>query len=87
MKVLYISHIGILGESSRSLFEFLSAFPNHSIDLFVICAKGDFAVMMKKLVITIITSIGIHQFNNTEYGHYTKLSWLIIFKFSRKVCF
>jgi len=80
MKVLYINHVGILGGASRSLFELLSAFPKNSIDSHVICPRGNFAVMIEKLGIPIITSIGMSQFDNTEYSYYHKLRWIIIFR-------
>ena len=80
MKILYINHVNILGGASRSLIELLAAFPEGKIKPHVISPKGDFANHIKKLGFPIINTIGLSQFDNTEYSYYNRLRWIVLFR-------
>lgn len=80
MKVLYISHVGNLAGAARSLLELLSSFPKGKIDPYLISPKGGFADEIKSKGFPIINTVGISQFDNTQYGHYRKLRWLILLR-------
>ena len=80
MKILYINHVGNLAGTSRSLLELISSFPKGKINAHIISPKGKFADTIRLKGIPIINTLGICQFDNTEYSHYRNLRWLILLR-------
>ena len=80
MKILYINHVGNFAGTSRSLFELITSFPKKSVYPYLISPRGNFADKIIDLKIPMIKSIGISQFDNTQYGYYRKLRWIILLR-------
>ncbi|EZH72297.1 hypothetical protein ATO12_22865 [Aquimarina atlantica] len=80
LKILYIHHCGTQGGSSRSLREMIQAFPDRSVQPYVISPKGTAADYFEKANIPVIRTIGISQFDMTQLGYYRKLRWLILLR-------
>ncbi len=80
IKVLYVHHAGVFGGASRSLLEMINAFPAGEVQPFVIVQKGGVAELLQKMGIPHIQTQGISQFDNTQYGHYRGIRWLLLFR-------
>jgi len=80
ISVLYIHHIGIFGGSSRSLLELIKAFPGDSIKPYLITQRGNIITFFKDRDIPTIKTFGISKFDNTKYGYYKKLRWLLLIR-------
>ena len=80
MKILYINHVGNFAGTSRSLFEQITSFPKDNIYSHLISPRGSFADKLIDMKIPLIKTIGISQFDNTQYGYYRKLRWTILLR-------
>ena len=80
MRVLYFNHVGNLAGASRSLLELLSSFSKEKIEPYLISPNGKFADEIRLRGLPIMNTIGISQFDNTRYGHYRKLRWIILLR-------
>ena len=80
ISVLYIHHAGTFGGASRSLLEMIKAFPEDSVKAQVIVQKGNVAGIMEKMGLPHIQVAGLSQFDNTRYGHYRGLRWLLLLR-------
>ena len=80
MRVLYITHVGNLAGAARSLLELILSFPKNKIHPHIISPEGMFADEIRAKRIPIINTIGISQFDNTQYSFYRKLRWIIILR-------
>ena len=80
IKILYINHVDIMAGSSKSLSEILKSTSDSEIKKYVICRKGAFSNFLKLEKIPHIHTFGVSQFNNTKYGFYRKLRWLILIR-------
>ncbi len=80
MKILYINHVGNFAGTSRSLFELITAFPKGNVYPHLISPKGNFTDKIMDLKIPLIKTFGISQFDNTQYGYYRKLRWIILLR-------
>ena len=80
MRVLYISHVGNLAGAARSLLELILSFPKNKIHPHIISPEGIFADEIRAKRIPIINTVGISQFDNTQYSFYRKLRWIIILR-------
>jgi glycosyltransferase involved in cell wall biosynthesis len=77
LTILYIHPVGVFGGASRSLLELLRAFSGSSIEMRVICPKGQVAAILEKENTSVVTASGLSQFDNTYFSHYRGLRWLI----------
>ncbi len=84
IKVLYIHHSGVFGGASRSLLEMINAFPAGEVEPYVIVQRGAVAELLRKMEIPHIQVQGISQFDNTQYGHYRGVRWLLLL---RELCY
>lgn len=78
--VLYLHHVGSFGGASRSMLEMIRAFPSQSISPYVVTKRGQFAEILKKEDIPVITSTGISQFDHHRYSYYRGMRWLILLR-------
>lgn len=76
--VLYIHPYGDFGGAQRSFLEMLNAFPIGSVKPYVVTQKGTFAVFLSKEGIPVIEAEGIAKFDNTQYGYYRGLRWVLL---------
>ncbi len=80
LRALYVHHVGVLGGSSRSLFELLRGFPDGAIVPHYVGPKGKFVEMLCGLGIPVETCMGISQFDNCDYSYYRGLRWIILLR-------
>lgn len=80
LRVLYVHHVGLLGGSSRSLYELLRAFPEGEVAPHFIGPDGPFVELLASLRVPVETCRGISQFDNCAYSHYRGLRWLILLR-------
>lgn len=80
LRVLYAHHVGLLGGSSRSLYELLRGFPAGAIVPHFVGPKGKFVEMLCSLGIPVETCRGISQFDNCDYSYYRGLRWIILLR-------
>lgn len=80
ISVIYIHHVGAFGGASRSLLELLRAPSGAVIKPYVISQKGQVSTILNEEGVPVVTTSGIAQFDNTLFGYYRGLRWLIIFR-------
>jgi len=78
LSVLYIHHNGDFSGAQRSFLEMMNAFPINAVKPHVVIQKGRFAEFMKTMGVPVIEARGIAKFDNTQYGYYRGLRWLIL---------
>ena len=80
-KILIIHHRSQDGGAPKSLIEklkFLQQSKNLEID--IICPFGDVYKRLSKMKINLIKTYGVPLFDNSNYGYYKNLRWLIILR-------
>lgn len=80
LRVLYVHHVGLLGGSSRSLYELLRGFPEGTVAPHFIGPDGRFVELLTSLRVPVETCRGITQFDNCAYSYYRGLRWLILLR-------
>ena len=78
ISVLYIHSTGAFGGSSRSLLELINGFPQGTVDPHILTAKGNVCDVMKENGIKTIQAKGLSIFDNTKYGRYKGIRWLLM---------
>jgi glycosyltransferase involved in cell wall biosynthesis len=80
LRVLYVHHVGLLGGSSRSLYELLRGFPEGAIAPHFVGPSGQFVEMLRGLGVPVATCRGISQFDNCAYSYYRGFRWIILLR-------
>lgn len=80
INVLYIDGDGPLGGASRSLYEAVRGLPKGSVDPYFLVARGTASIFYERVARDIINTRGISKFDNTQYGHYRGIRWLILLR-------
>lgn len=80
MNILYIHPIGAFGGASRSLLELLRALSGGFVQPYVVSQKGQFAAILEKENISVVTAAGLTQFDNTFFSYYRGLRWLVLMR-------
>ncbi|MDR1995918.1 glycosyltransferase family 4 protein [Azonexus sp.] len=80
MKILYLHPAGAFGGASKSLIELFSLLREARVVGTVLTPAGSAANAFAKAGLSIETVRGLSQFDNTRYGHYRKLRWLIVLR-------
>ena len=80
MRVLYLDGVGPFGGASRSLYEAIKHLPAGEVEAYFIATKGTALNYYKKVAKDIIVTRGLSRFDNTAYGHYRGLRWLIVLR-------
>ena len=78
--MLYIHRSGVFGGASRSLLELIRAFPNGCVKAHLITQKGDVQRFFEEAGALVISTFGISQFDNTEWGYYRGYRWLLLLR-------
>jgi glycosyltransferase involved in cell wall biosynthesis len=78
ISVLYVHHCGVFGGASRSLLEMVRAFPKGSVQPHLITQKGNVQRFLESAGASVISTPGISQFDNTEWGYYRGYRWLLL---------
>lgn len=80
IKVLYIDGVGPFGGASRSLFEAISNFPAGTVAPYFMSTKGTTEKFYGQVAEGMVLSRGLTRFDNTHYGHYRGVRWLIMLR-------
>lgn len=80
MKVLYLHPAGAFGGASKSLIELFSLLRGAGVMGTVLTPAGTAASAFAAAGLSITTVKGLSQFDNTRYGYYRKLRWLILLR-------
>lgn len=80
LRVLYVQHVGLLGGSSRSLFELISNFPKSAVDAYLVAPRGQLTTLVSSFGVSVEICRGISQFDNCDYSYYRGFRWLILLR-------
>jgi glycosyltransferase involved in cell wall biosynthesis len=76
--VLYLHPASAYGGSSKSLIELYQILRKHDVRATVLTPAGSAAAAFADAGMSTITIRGLSQFDNTRYGHYRGVRWLIL---------
>jgi glycosyltransferase involved in cell wall biosynthesis len=80
IRVLFIHHYGAFGGSSRSLLELIAGFPPGTVEAYVLTPPGTVSDILPAAGIRCLPCRGMSLFDNTRYGYYRGLRWLILLR-------
>jgi len=80
MKVLYLHPAGAFGGASKSLIELFGLLREAGVSGTVLTPGGSAASAFSAAGMSVRTARGLSQFDNTRYGYYRRLRWLIVFR-------
>ncbi|WP_394999816.1 glycosyltransferase family 4 protein [Acinetobacter sp.] len=80
MKVLYIDGDGPFGGASRSLFEAVRALPDGTVEAYFVASSGTALYFYRQIAKEIIETRGMTKFDNTRYGYYRGVRWLVLLR-------
>jgi glycosyltransferase involved in cell wall biosynthesis len=80
LRVLYIHHAGPFGGASRSLLELIHSFPEGAVQPLVLTRRGQFLQILEAAHVETIGCGGVSQFDNSRYGFYRGMRWLILLR-------
>jgi len=83
MKVLYIDGVAQWGGASRSLTEVLNFCSSEIVEKYFVMCRGTVVPQYSKLATSAIIVNGLTRFDNTLYGYYRGLRWIILL---REIC-
>ena len=88
-KILIIHHRSQYGGAPRSLIENLNFFKkNKNLTIDIVCPLGEVYSKIKKIGFVPISTVGVPIFDNSNYGYYKNLRWLILLReFYFLICF
>lgn len=80
MDVLYLHPAGAYGGASKSLIELYQILSRNGVRGTVVTPTGSAATAFAEAGMSVISIPGLTQFDNTRYGHYRGLRWLILLR-------
>lgn len=80
MDVLYLHPAGAYGGASKSLIELYQILRKHGVRATVLTPSGSAVAAFAEAGMSTITISGLSQFDNTRYGHYRGVRWLILLR-------
>ena len=80
LRVLYLHHVGAFSGATKSLVEMLSALPAGAVKATAITPSGPAADALRASGVQVIDSRGIAQWDDTRFGHYRGLRWVILLR-------
>lgn len=80
MNILYIHPFPVFGGATKSLTEMISALPPGAIKGVALSPRGIASESLKSSGINVIEVRGLPQWDDTRYGHYHGLRWLILIR-------
>jgi glycosyltransferase involved in cell wall biosynthesis len=78
--VLYLHPAGAYGGASKSLIELYQILSRNGVRGTVVTPTGSAATAFAEAGMSVISIPGLTQFDNTRYGHYRGLRWLILLR-------
>ncbi len=80
LRVLYIHPFGAFGGATKSLCEMVAALPEGSVSGLVITPRSVAARSLRSAGLETIEVPGVAQWDDTRFGHYRGLRWLILLR-------
>jgi glycosyltransferase involved in cell wall biosynthesis len=80
LRVLYLHPAGAYGGASKSLIELFSAIRQSGVEGTVLTPAGSAARVFADAGLRVAQVRGLSQFDNTRYGHYRRLRWVILLR-------
>lgn len=80
MKLLYLHPAGAFGGASKSLIELFGLLREAGVSGTVLTPGGSAARAFSEAGMSVSTTRGLPQFDNTRYGYYRRLRWLILLR-------
>lgn len=80
MKVLLLHPAASFGGASKSLCEFAAQAVSPEVELHVICPSGTASAAFAAIGMQVRAVRGLSQLDNTRYGHYRGLRWLVLLR-------
>lgn len=80
MRVLLLHPAASFGGASKSLCEFAAQAVSPEVELHVICPPGKAADTFASVGMRVRPVRGLSQFDNTRYGHYRGVRWLVLLR-------
>lgn len=80
MRILYLYPARAFGGASKSLIELLDEIKTKGIVGTVICPSGKASDQFQRAGFDVIHVFGLSQFDNTRFGYYRGLRWLILLR-------
>jgi glycosyltransferase involved in cell wall biosynthesis len=80
VKVLYLHPVGALGGASKSLIELFKQLKEKGVVGLVLTPFGKSSDAFREIGMEVREVKGLSQFDNTRYGHYRGLRWIILLR-------
>ncbi|CEG56253.1 glycosyltransferase family 4 protein [Legionella fallonii] len=80
MNILFLHGVSAFGGSTKSLLELYTQLKQHGVQGTVVCPSGKSEKALSGAGMKTIRALGLTQFDNTLYGHYRGLRWLILLR-------
>jgi len=80
LKILYIDGDGPMGGASRSLYEAVSRLVGLGVSPYFLISSGTASEFYKKVSSNLVETRGMAKFDNTRYGYYRGVRWLIVLR-------
>lgn len=80
MNVMYIDGVGPFGGASRSLYEAVAVLSRDGVNPHFVAARGTALDVYAKVAVGVVDTRGLTRFDNTEYGHYRGVRWLVLLR-------
>ena len=80
LRILYFHPAGAYGGASKSLIELFGVMRRSGIESTVLTPAGGAARAFADAGMQVAAVRGLSQFDNTRYGHYRGLRWIILFR-------
>jgi glycosyltransferase involved in cell wall biosynthesis len=80
ISVLYLHPIAAFGGATKSLAELVAALPPGAVLGHVLAPRGAAAESLAAVGLQVMTTRGLAQWDNTRFGHYRGLRWLILLR-------
>jgi glycosyltransferase involved in cell wall biosynthesis len=80
LRVLYLHPAGAFGGASKSLIELFCVLRRSSVEGTILTPAGSAACAFADAGMQVVTVRGLSQLDNTRYGHYRRLRWIILLR-------
>lgn len=80
MNILFLHGVSAFGGSTKSLLELFTQLKQHGVRGTVLCPSGKSEKALSEAGMNTFTALGLSQFDNTLYGHYRGLRWIILLR-------
>lgn len=80
VRILYLHPAAAFGGASKSLIELFACLRRQGISGTVVTPRGPVCKAFSDAGLDVSPVRGLSQFDNTRYGHYRRLRWIILFR-------